>query len=65
MLSLSSVGLDKTMPRALENGYTMFMISADISLFTEVARGLVDTADRAIQAAAHLSEELSRSKITA
>lgn len=64
MLSLSSVGLDKTMPRALENGYTMFMISADISLFTEVARGLVDTADRAIQAAAHLSEELSRSKIT-
>jgi len=51
MLSLSPIGLDQTMPLALKEGYTMFMISADISLFTEGARALVDSADRAIQAA--------------
>jgi hypothetical protein len=50
MLSLSPVGLDRTMPLALKDGYTMFMISADISLFTEGVRALVDTADRAVQA---------------
>jgi sugar/nucleoside kinase (ribokinase family) len=51
MLSLSPVGLEQTMPLALKDGYTMFMISADISLFTEGVRALVDTADRAAQAA--------------
>jgi len=64
MLSLSSVGLEKTMPAALKNGYTMLMISADTSLFTEVARGLVETADRAIQAASS-SEDVILSKVTA
>ena len=64
MLSLSSLGLDKTMPVALNDGYTMFMISADISLFTEAARALVDTADHAIQNA-EKPERVFNGKVTA
>ena len=62
MQSLSSVGLDRTMPIALEQGYTMFMLSADTSLFTEGVRTLVDIADGAIQNA---SPAPARSKISA
>ncbi len=48
MLSLSSVGLARTMPLALADGYTMFMLSADISLVSEGIRTLVDIADDSI-----------------
>jgi hypothetical protein len=42
----------------------MFMISADISVFTETARTLVETADRAIQAAG-ATEAAARSPVIA
>lgn len=67
MLSLSSVGLEKTMPKALDEGYTMFMLSADISLVTEGVRNLVDIADRAMDAtpAAAAPTRASKSKVGA
>ena len=49
MSALSSVGLDRAMPVALNQGYTMFMLSTETSLLTEGIRSLVGIADRAIQ----------------
>jgi len=49
MLFLPSFDLEVTMPRALNEGYTVIMLSCDTHIFTEGVRRVVKIADSAIE----------------